>query len=354
MKEKIYYLESLRGLAAITVCLFHFRFSSSIFLINNTFIQNGWIMVDFFFVLSGFVISYGYKDKLINLNNLFSFQFNRFIRLYPLHLITLLLFLNLEFLQFAKEYFTGVIGEGAAFTNNNFKNFFLNFFLVQALFNNDLTFNNPSWSISTEFFTYLLYGLIIIFFKKTYSSILIFLCIVILTSLILKGEIQYSNQLSIFRCMFSFFLGCIVCYSRDIIKISINSFFVYLSFLISIYLILNLINIQNLFLPISFSLLIFSLISSDKDLLIKKLLNNNILIFIGKISYGIYMIHYFVWITIEQITVLIGIGDPSKKYLYEPILGIIILLIGLFTIIFLSYLSYEFFEKKIMKYRKRF
>ena len=61
-KDKIYFLESLRGIAAISVALFHFQTES--FLTNNIFIRNSWLMVDFFFVLSGFVIAYNYQSKI--------------------------------------------------------------------------------------------------------------------------------------------------------------------------------------------------------------------------------------------------------------------------------------------------
>ena len=59
MKTKLNHLESLRGIAAITVVLFHWEVNS---ILNNNFTKNGWIMVDFFFVLSGFIIAYNYQN----------------------------------------------------------------------------------------------------------------------------------------------------------------------------------------------------------------------------------------------------------------------------------------------------
>ena len=89
-------LESLRGFAAVSVALFHFNVGSSF---NNSFTNNAGIMVDFFFVLSGFVIALSYMEKIKNCNDLVSFQKKRFWRLYPLHMVMLLIFVLLEFIK---------------------------------------------------------------------------------------------------------------------------------------------------------------------------------------------------------------------------------------------------------------
>ena len=72
MKERLLYLESLRGCAAIAVALFHFTNSSV--LTQNRFVQNVETMVDFFFVLSGFVIAYSCFDRIVDWSSLVDFQ----------------------------------------------------------------------------------------------------------------------------------------------------------------------------------------------------------------------------------------------------------------------------------------
>ncbi len=61
MKKMFLPLESLRGFAAISVALFHLSTNSHLEL---NFVKNAWLMVDFFFVLSGFVISLNYSHDL--------------------------------------------------------------------------------------------------------------------------------------------------------------------------------------------------------------------------------------------------------------------------------------------------
>jgi len=61
-------------------------------IINNSFFYNAYLFVDFFFVLSGFVIAYTYQN-IDSWPAFGKFYKKRFFRLYPLHIIVLLLFL---------------------------------------------------------------------------------------------------------------------------------------------------------------------------------------------------------------------------------------------------------------------
>ena len=79
-KDKYLALESLRGGAAISVAIHHFYIGSHF---NVAFTMYAWLMVDFFFVLSGFVIALNYQDRIKTFENLKAFQFKRFLRLYP-------------------------------------------------------------------------------------------------------------------------------------------------------------------------------------------------------------------------------------------------------------------------------
>ncbi len=351
--NKIYYLESLRGIAALTVALFHFRSSSNSFLISNSFVQNGWVMVDFFFVLSGFVIAYNYLEKIKTFNNLFNFQIRRFLRLYPLHLLTLLLMLALEFSQYIKEFILSDIGKEAAFTNNNFVAFINNFFLTHAFFEDKLTFNNPSWSISTEFFTYFLFGFLILIIKNIRSLILMSLLIIIFSGYFIFEDLNITNRYAIFRCIHSFFLGFLAFYIFNLKKIHINNWFVYFIFIFTCCAVCFLQIIPSILLPSIFFLLIVSLVCS-KGNIIKKILDYKILIFLGKISYGIYMIHYLIWVIIEQILKLFFITNSNDEYMLDPIVGTFVLITGLFIIIFLSNLLYNKIEMPFNKYKKNF
>ena len=84
-------LESLRGIAACAVILFHssFNFGSE----PISFVKNSYLFVDFFFILSGFVMSYAYKNKIAQGLSFSNYILLRLGRIYPLHLFMLLVFI---------------------------------------------------------------------------------------------------------------------------------------------------------------------------------------------------------------------------------------------------------------------
>jgi peptidoglycan/LPS O-acetylase OafA/YrhL len=79
-------LDGLRGVAALLVLWYHvhegFSFASGASVIEG--INHGYLAVDFFFMLSGFVISYAYDDRLGKSLNLSEFFKRRLIRLHPM------------------------------------------------------------------------------------------------------------------------------------------------------------------------------------------------------------------------------------------------------------------------------
>jgi peptidoglycan/LPS O-acetylase OafA/YrhL len=123
-------------------------------------IRNAYLFVDFFFVLSGFVIAANYEKRLMNGFGYGRFALLRFGRLYPLHLFVLACYVGFEMLKLMIARF-GVAFETPAFSGHDQSGFAVvtNLLLLQGLGVNDgLTWNHPSWSISTEFFAYLLFA----------------------------------------------------------------------------------------------------------------------------------------------------------------------------------------------------
>ena len=116
-------LDSLRGVSALSIAIFHFNVGSHF---NNRFTENAGIMVDFFFVLSGFVITHTSLDRITNMKDLISFQVKRFLRLYPLHIVMLVLFFLLECLRYLLSMKFGIELSEVPFEKNNFSAFFAN------------------------------------------------------------------------------------------------------------------------------------------------------------------------------------------------------------------------------------
>lgn len=358
MKEKFLFLESLRGFAAIGVAIFHTQgLASSSFLYSNSFIQNANLLVDFFFVLSGFVIAYSYSDKINNFESLKKFQFKRFLRLYPLHLITLILFLLFEVIEYYLEKSAGIYTQVPVFIKNDFLAFINNLFLTQSFFENELTYNFPSWSISTEFYTYIVFALITLFFKTEKNRFLISISIVLICGVIIyfTGSERATTGLAIFRCLYSFFLGLFVFQAYKFTNFVSNNMALYFVLMLCIATISISGSIRITIIPLLFALLILLLLKAENNKL-KELLKQPSFVFLGTISYGIYMLHSAVWWIEKNVLRFIfgfeGHLDTKSNLIYilpTPIVSTITILIGIMLTIGLASLSYKYIEQPIMQ-----
>jgi peptidoglycan/LPS O-acetylase OafA/YrhL len=91
-------LDSLRGLAALAIVFYHMGDFGWIAGLRP--FRHGWMLVDFFFVLSGFVIAASYGARLANGYPRGRFLLVRLGRVYPLHIVTVALFVALEWFVF--------------------------------------------------------------------------------------------------------------------------------------------------------------------------------------------------------------------------------------------------------------
>jgi peptidoglycan/LPS O-acetylase OafA/YrhL len=144
-------LEALRGICAMIVVLYHVEFETPI--TENFVVRHGWLFVDFFFVLSGFVIALIHMRAATGLASAKRFLIRRFFRIYPLHLVTMimvgLLLAGRIAIDPGKAESLGV--------NAGFGWLALyNLLLIHAWgFVDQMVLNAPSWSISTEWAAYL-------------------------------------------------------------------------------------------------------------------------------------------------------------------------------------------------------
>lgn len=152
-------LDSFRGLMAVSVMLYHLRVSGSF--TEWSFFRHADVFVSFFFVLSGFVLAHAYGNSA-------QFNFRRFFitrtfRLLPLHLFMLGVFILLECGRYL------AVQKGMEFNNPPFTGKFdpaeilPNALLLQSWthLTNPLSFNFPSWSISIEYYTYMIFAAIL-------------------------------------------------------------------------------------------------------------------------------------------------------------------------------------------------
>lgn len=150
-------LTSLRFFAALLVLVSHLRFltdsdSSMVKLVYDKLLWEGYIGVTFFFILSGFILCHAYEARLrIGQIGFWQYFTARIARIYPLHLLTLVLAIPLVTLLLPGS-------------TESFWTFLANGLLIQSYFperNIHFTANIPSWSLSDEMFFYVLFPLLI-------------------------------------------------------------------------------------------------------------------------------------------------------------------------------------------------
>ncbi|WP_440678957.1 acyltransferase family protein [Candidatus Pelagibacter sp. HIMB1611] len=338
--NKINNLESLRGIAALIVALFHLP------ALSFYHIESGWLGVYFFFSLSGFVIALNYFEKIKDWNSLINFKKKRFFRLYPVHIFVLILVLLIQIGKIFLVDLLGISYEQKAFQPSEWftkLDFFQHIFLTQSVTNMGyhLSWNAAAWTISTEFYTYLIFSLIILSVKNNeiVFSIIVILYVIFFDSVshFLK---PYVNFL-LLDCLRYFLVGSLMYLIFKKIKFRINDFFV-LS-------IISLIIYYNTILPnyIIYSSIVLLIATQKKENYIYKLLNQKYLVYFGTISYSFYMIHHVAFYILNQFLKIINInfytGITQYNFFLDTALTILYIVIGIVA----SILMYKFIENKI-------
>ncbi len=220
MKHRFEVLDIFRGIFASMVVFFHMSAFSNTIILNNDFVYNSDLFVDFFFVLSGFVITYT-GQNMSSSKDMSLFYKKRLFRLYPLHFIMLLIFV---FIELIKHRFVGHIQINQLNNaNNSVLTFFSNLFLIHSVKLpgvTDVSWNIPSWSISAEMLSYILFGIIVwlihrarIYKARTYVYGLVALAaLLIFYSIRGNFNITRSFDYGFLRAWIGFFLGA-VCFN---------------------------------------------------------------------------------------------------------------------------------------------
>lgn len=339
---RIEQLTFTRFLAAISIVIFHYGHKS--FLFNNKYVdfifKQANIGVSYFFLLSGFVMIIAYHKK----ESIKPVQYlkNRFARIYPIYLFAIILVLL-----------------GQVLINNiEVTNLFLNLFLVQSWVpDKALTFNPPGWSLSVELVFYVIFPFLYNHFYKKLNLKKIVICILlfwfvfqVIYNLFINTENHLFRNFLVYNPLMHlnvFFIGNVsgllfIKYFKDKRK---NYNLLILSIIICILLVLNFdfgLNYHNGLLSIFF--IPFILLLSINNSRLTKVLNKKVFIFLGEISYGIYILQFPVFSLVSAYSL--------KKYLniYDET---VLFLIRLVILIILSSITYKFIEKPLQKHIKK-
>lgn len=337
MKQQLNILTSLRFFAAFYVFLFHIDLRKPLdFLdrITHNIITQGAIGVNIFFILSGFILFYNYYDKKVSFNE---FILRRLAKIYPVYFLGMLLCIAIVLVfQIQESYFTELIMMNILLVQSYLPAFSMNWY------------GAGSWSISTEFFFYLCFPFLLkCFHNISLRKTLILISISYLLSTtpgILHNKfnvnffLTYSFPLARIPEFIIGILSAILLFKH---KITIKTWIFPLIFLtgggyyLSIGNKLEGYTIHNvLVIPI---ISLFLIVSPNIKGTLENLLTNSVLVYLGKISYGFY---------IMQIPLFIALSHLDNWDKYSSITLTLILFI---TNLILSVLSYHCVELPLHK-----
>lgn len=201
-------LTGLRGVAAVSVLLYHIPHNPAFEAFRIPLFSRAYLAVDLFFILSGFVISFGYHGRVVNhlgRASYIDFLVNRMARVWPLHLIVTLVFMGRILLNVS----------GSQAIDLNAPNIFTNLLMVQSWGWGTEPIAGNSWSVSTEVAAYLIYPLIAIIAFSRAAWLQGAVCIGILALVASSGlgssgplDVNDSDTvLTLLRCLAGFSLG---------------------------------------------------------------------------------------------------------------------------------------------------
>ncbi len=339
-------LTGIRGLAAWGVVLYHIRLSLSGLLPAPviTALGKGYLAVDLFFVLSGFVIWYNYADRIQagGRSEARVFLWRRFARVWPLHGAVLGGFAVFALLL-------GATGRGTA--GYPWAELPLHLLLVQNWgFLCELAWNHPAWSISTELAAYLLFPALVALgrWEKLPSWALLgiagSLALAIHLLFAWHGEPTLGariEQLGLWRCLAGFAMGMVLCLlwqrwqgSRQIAQAAalacVGSLGLGIGFGLP----------ETAFVPAAYFTGLLAL-ALDRGA-VARLLGGKVLTYLGEISYSTYLAHFGLFIVFK-----LAFVDASLQLGWGQLLGFLALVLAA------SALLYHGLEKPAQRWLNR-
>ncbi len=197
------------------------------------------------------------------------------------------------------------------------RDFILHIFMLQAVtdYGYFLSWNAAAWTISVEFYTYFIFGLLVtLSFKRAVIFILLSLSFLFFRNQIFEFLNHYFNpNLSpeFKRCLTYFLTGGLMFFIYKNIKFRLNDILFIILLIIGIY--LSIADYLETFVLFSLIILIVALLK--KNTISYKLLNNRHLVYMGTISYSFYMIHQvIIYLFIQCLKVLnLGVSFSDKQ-----------------------------------------
>ncbi|NCD69376.1 acyltransferase family protein [Mucilaginibacter agri] len=329
-------IQGLRAIAVLLVLIFH---------LNSSYLPGGFIGVDIFFVISGYLVSSIIIDKKGKDSfNLSGFYIGRVKRIVPAYLC----FLIIIFLLGCFVYFPMDIGGlrknifyAAIFNSNNYLASLDTYFGASSS-------ENPllhTWTLAIEMQFYFILPLFLMLVnRKYYAPVLIFL-IIALFGYSYYNSTFLSNKsgmyFSLAARMPEFLIGTLMAVKGSLLEVkqprfkNLCSLGALITIVITALLLNEKSNFPGVIVLVPCISVAFILINSD-SVLNKSILSNKVLVYIGELSYSIYLWHW-------GLMALLRYSNLRYQFTLSEV-ALLMIVIGVF-----SYLSYKYIESYFRK-----
>ncbi len=321
MSKYISSLTATRGVAALLVVIFHFGQSVWPLSVGERFFSQGNLAVGYFFVLSGFVMMWTYRESTFTYGG---FLKRRVARIVPLYLFALVLAVIFHLYNYA-------INDVAL--ESHFKTkILLNATFLQTYFpGNALSINSPAWSLSVEMFFYLLFPLLLVMAKRNKNGFVIFgvsfwvlsqvIHYIMVKYWLPQGLMAHPHDLVYYNPVFhlnQFVIGILGVFAYEYFQKTTIRPLVWLvaAITVGVLFIPRSVSLHNGLLAPLFMLLVVSVAISGS-----KILKSRPMVFLGDVSYGIYILQFPVYFYLDELNKkLLHINPSLFFYTYIIIL----------------------------------
>ena len=357
----------MRGICALCMCLYHFNVVGPV--AASTFVKGSWLFVDFFFVLSGFVMACSYGDRLIDLRAGQRFALLRFGRVYPMHIMMLLAFLATELLGTALG--SAELMHRDAFDDQHSAEAWVLSAALMQIFGwlPALSWNLPSWSIAAEFWTYLVFAALLIVAGRRAGMLLALTAGVSMAvlALVAPDGINATFEFSLWRCLYGFCVGALVWRWTVDGRVPVGGT---LAELVLVAMVIAFVSLDgggapfNLLAPLLFGLMMH--VFAAQAGWVSQLLLLPQLQKLGVWSYSIYMVHSFVQSRLDDVLrVVAKLGGPTLGAAQTrdgrgfdmigatPAMGIALNLVMLLLVIATAAFTWRFVEMPGQRWARR-
>lgn len=343
IKNRLYQIDLLRFIAALSVVLYHYTFRGHMadnlsdlkFGILATLFKYGYLGVDLFFIISGFVIAFS-----IEKSDFISFVKSRFVRLYPAYWICLIITTVIIIFLGKDRYHVNLF---QFIANMTMLNGFVKIENIDGVY----------WSLFLEIKFYIIIGLVLLNHNLKKNIFYVMVGWLILS--FLHFIIDFQSNIFLKSISFLFFFDYSSYFISGVMFFKIFKygnakkyiFAILFSFILSLLSINKHVTFLNEHYNVEFSIIIISIIISFFYLIFYlisthnlNVLNNRLFLNFGVITYPLYLIHQYV-------------GFILFNYFNQKVNKNLLLISVFFMMILISYLINKYFEVPISKKIKR-